>query len=659
MANYEIESVDLAVNIAAAENIATQVTGAQPLEVTIGKAAEMDVGQAVNYIKSGKAEIADAVDEGIAEIGVAAANLANRDLSNLSTAGNAKFAAKQNVIGDLSTIRSGAAAGATAVQPEDLSSVVHIAGTETITGNKIFTGTTTKQTSAEGQTTINFKNTAVTRGTAPTANCGAVTAFLDTANKYIGGTWVTYFANGDTSNRLRVYKGQSADAYADLGITYKVDGTVVTFAPTPADTTTTSGTQIATTGWVNSVGNNVMHLTGDETVGGLKTFTGLAQFVEDAYSILVVRNTAYNYAQTPANDEILGGLWYCDKSGEIISQYYAQYNSDGTGFAGIELKNHVGDTEKIGINFGSGGGFYTEAPTPTDTTTTSGTQMATTGWVNSTGNNVMHLSDTETITGNKIFTGTLTKQTSAVGNTTINFKNTAVTRGTAPTANCGAITAFLDTANKYIGAHYMSYFTSGNISQILRVYKGQSTDTYVDFTVGYPASGDPYAESPALRPNGDDTRDLGTSSRRWKQLYAGTTTIATSDERAKQGIESVPDAVLDAWGEVEFYRYKFNDAVEQKGFDAARYHTGVVAQRIMSVFTAHGLNAADYGLLCYDEWEAEPEEVDENGDIVTPAIEAGNRYAVRYEECLCMEAAYQRKRADRMEARLAALEARV
>ena len=48
--------------------------------------------------------------------------------------------AKQDVISDLSTIRSGAAAGATAVQPADLNSYVALAGSQTITGDKTFTG---------------------------------------------------------------------------------------------------------------------------------------------------------------------------------------------------------------------------------------------------------------------------------------------------------------------------------------------------------------------------------------------------------------------------------------------------------------------------------------------------------------------------------------
>lgn len=46
-------------------------------------------------------------------------------------------------------------------------------------------------------------------------------------------------------------------------------------------------------------------------------------------------------------------------------------------------------------------------------------------------------------------------------------------------------------------------------------------------------------------------------------------------------------------------------------------------------------------------------------DWVDENIPADNRYSLRYEECSCMEAAYQRRRADRIKARLAALKARV
>jgi hypothetical protein len=62
------------------------------------------------------------------------------------------------------------------------------------------------------------------------------------------------------------------------------------------------------------------------------------------------------------------------------------------------------------------------------------------------------------------------------------------------------------------------------------------------------------------------------------------------------------------------------------------------------VFEKHGLDAADYGLICYDEWEAEPALIDpETGEEVSPAVEAGNRYGIRYEEALAMEAALTRR----------------
>ena len=140
------------------------------------------------------------------------------------------------------------------------------------------------------------------------------------------------------------------------------------------------------------------------------------------------------------------------------------------------------------------------------------------------------------------------------------------------------------------------------------------------------------------------------------QIYDGTGTINTSDERLKGNITAIPDDVLDAWGEVGWYQYQFKDAIAEKG-ESARLHTGAIAQRINSVFESHGLDASRYGLLCYDEWDADSAVRDEQGNITTPARQAGNMYSLRYEEALCMEAAYQRRRADRLEERIARLEA--
>ena len=160
-------------------------------------------------------------------------------------------------------------------------------------------------------------------------------------------------------------------------------------------------------------------------------------------------------------------------------------------------------------------------------------------------------------------------------------------------------------------------------------------------------------------PKTDNAYNLGDSGGRWKQLYAGTTTIETSDERLKANIAAVPDDVLDAWEDVQWGQFQFKDAIAEKGEDKARLHNGLIAQRIDTVFKAHGLDASRYGLFCYDKWEETPEEKDEQGNVVEEARPAGEIYSLRYEEALCMEAAYQRRRADRAEAHIAALERRL
>ena len=451
--NYEIESVDLTVNIAGEANISANIVGAQPLAITVGKSAEIDAGQAVTYIESGKAEVQTAVAAGIAEIQEAAENMANKDLSNLTAIGEARFSEKQDVISDLATIRNGATAGATAVQPASLATVA--------TSGK-YTDLSNKPSLATVATSGSYNDLSNKPNLATVATSGKYT---DLSNKPSLATVATSGSYNDLSNKPSL-SGYAAD-------------------------------------------NAVVHLTGTETINGDKTF---------------------------------GNTPYVTKSG-----------------AGVSLKN------------------------------------------------------------------------------------TSQTKGTAPVSETWGGIAWEDVNGNTMGRVRQRYNTSKVNYVEFIVYKANtaSDSSSAVMHLVYPTSGDAYADTPQLQPNGDNNRNLGTSSYRWKQLYAGTTTIATSDERLKQGIENVPDEVLDAWGEVGFCRYKFNDAVAQKGINNARYHIGLVAQQIKRIFTVHGLNAFAYGLICYDEWDG------------------GDRYALRYEECLCLEAAYQRRRADRIEARLAALEARV
>ena len=227
------------------------------------------------------------------------------------------------------------------------------------------------------------------------------------------------------------------------------------------------------------------------------------------------------------------------------------------------------------------------------------------------------------------------------------------------------------------------------------------TDAYIRPSTGYltlGASGLNRLRLSAtdLLPLADNTIALGSGVNRYSVVYSTTGAINTSDERSKQQIGAIPDEWLDAWGDVEWSRYKFNDAVEAKG-DDARWHLGLVAQRVRDAFAARDLDATTIGLLCYDEWEEEREPIYEEGVVDTETVvigqeptgvldaagnpvmrditeerdiigqidtgetrvtlEAGDRWGLRYDECFAMEAAWQRREIAAQNARIAALEA--
>lgn len=130
----------------------------------------------------------------------------------------------------------------------------------------------------------------------------------------------------------------------------------------------------------------------------------------------------------------------------------------------------------------------------------------------------------------------------------------------------------------------------------------------------------------AVYPSNNNALSSGTSTHRWKAVYAVNGTIQSSDENMKEEIGEIPEAVFKAWANVKFVQYKFKDAVKEKG-EKARYHIGLIAQRIVAAFKAEGLDAYEYGLVCRDALKG-------GGEILS----------LRYDECLALECAYQRNR---------------
>ncbi|MGF6116702.1 hypothetical protein ABIE30_000630 [Janthinobacterium lividum] len=191
-------------------------------------------------------------------------------------------------------------------------------------------------------------------------------------------------------------------------------------------------------------------------------------------------------------------------------------------------------------------------------------------------------------------------------------------------------------------------------------------------------------------PIADNTHTVGTAALAYATLYARTGTINTSDARLKCDFRDLTAAEIAAAKDIAraIGAYRWRDAVDCKGPDA-REHVGPTVQRAIEIMQAHGLDPFNYGFICHDTWEqqtiehpaiearpaipateAAPEVRNSFGDIITPAVpasdgqlavearaaytevtlEAGDRYAFRYEELAMFIAAGQ-------EARLAALEA--
>lgn len=160
----------------------------------------------------------------------------------------------------------------------------------------------------------------------------------------------------------------------------------------------------------------------------------------------------------------------------------------------------------------------------------------------------------------------------------------------------------------------------------------------------------------AIRPSADNSFACGTTNYRFAQFSAATGTINTSDAREKTEPLPIDDLVLDAWGDVQLVCFQWLDAIRRKGQDLARWHFGVIAQQVRDAFLAHGLDGTRYGLLCYDEWLETPEVLDEDGTVLQAAQSSGNRWGIRADQCLFLEASYQRRELHRLKARISALE---
>ena len=268
---------------------------------------------------------------------------------------------------------------------------------------------------------------------------------------------------------------------------------------------------------------------------------------------------------------------------------------------------------------------------------------------------VVHNTGNESISGSKVF-----DETVVVSNTYPLYKvrNEDADKRYIPASGTrpGWEFAVQDKNNRYAFATIYTLNNDNNDGHSIMdfvVFRNYDSEEYRSIVFDYYTSG-----ASNFRPSTNANINLGSPNKKWNNIYANNGTIQTSDIRAKDDISNINDEVLDAWGEVNFVQFRLKDAVQKKN-NKARFHSGLIAQNIQSVFDSRGLDVSKYGFFCHDEWPFQPEEPIGSTGAVRPETPAGDAFSLRYEEALCVEAAFQRRRADRAEARLAALEERV
>lgn len=239
--------------------------------------------------------------------------------------------------------------------------------------------------------------------------------------------------------------------------------------------------------------------------------------------------------------------------------------------------------------------------------------------------------------------------------------NSSIVKASTPTIPTDYYTQFaaLDKNSNYLQCISLTTHPSKEVNISLNLYDPRyETNVNHSKVISFRANSSWNAFTFGPDEGGTNSINLGYSNALWKQVYAGTTAISTSDERLKTDITPISEDILAVWENINIVNFKFKDAVEEKG-NKARIHSGFIAQDIDKKFIENKLDTSKYAFFCYDEWDAKEAIVDKENNIQEPAIEAGNRYSLRYEEALCIEAAYQRYKNKILENRISELEKRL
>lgn len=238
-------------------------------------------------------------------------------------------------------------------------------------------------------------------------------------------------------------------------------------------------------------------------------------------------------------------------------------------------------------------------------------------------------------------------------NFAIMISDTTITKGTAPSATKYMGIEFYgkdtDNYNKRLGM--IEYgITAANISSTyLRAYNTTSNTSTATCTIScnVNASGSAYTAAPTPA-TGDNSTKIATTA------FVKTAVSSGSDRRIKQDFAKPSDSLLDAWGKVEWTSFRLKSEVKEDA--SAPVHFGAVVQDVQSILKADGLDPDRYAFMY--RFKYTDEELDLASEMSEDGIPNGDKWHLKYEEAYAIEAAYLRRKCQRLEERIAALEAK-
>lgn len=139
----------------------------------------------------------------------------------------------------------------------------------------------------------------------------------------------------------------------------------------------------------------------------------------------------------------------------------------------------------------------------------------------------------------------------------------------------------------------------------------------------------------AFRPQNSDTGNisLGTSAAKWKDVYASTGTIQTSDRNKKKNINMLENKYI------EFFKRLLPVSYQFKNGTSGRTHIGFISQDVEQAMFEVGLTDLDFAGFCKDI--KQEFYLDENGNECSKNVydEDGNpvyEYSLRYDEFIAL-----------------------